>query len=156
MNVDLTQLTLEDFSNNCNICNLKFLTSSSVVHHQKVEHRVGVERTAECEQCHKVMKPANLKNHMTTHQERNFACQLCHTKLSSKSNLKLHFTNRHGEDQEYLNQKITEEDLKWPCDQCDLKFVAQKFLDRHLRKHVSEVCKLCYKKFSCSKKINLT
>ena len=91
LNVDLTQLTLEDFSNNCNICNLKFLTRSSVVYHQKVEHRVGVERTAECEQCHKVMKPANLKNHMTTHQERNFACQLCHTKLSSKSNLKLHF-----------------------------------------------------------------
>ena len=148
MNVDLTQLTLEDFSYNCNICNLKFLTKSSVVYHQKVEHRVGVERTAECEQCHKVMKPANLKNHMTTHQERNFACQLCHTKLSSKSNLKLHFTNRHGEDQEYLNQKITEEDLKWPCDQCDLKFVAQKFLDKHLRKHLSEDCKLCYKKFS--------
>ena len=56
LNADMTQLTLEDFSNNCGICSLKFLTKNSVVYHQRVEHRVGVERTVQCEKCNKVMK----------------------------------------------------------------------------------------------------
>ena len=62
----MTQLTLEDFSNNCGICGLKFLTKNSMVHHQKVEHRVGVERTVQCEKCKKVMKASSIYLHRRT------------------------------------------------------------------------------------------
>ena len=148
LNADLTQLTLEDFSNNCNICGLRFLTKNSLAYHKNVEHRMGVEKSAECEKCKKVVKPSNLKSHMITHQEKNFVCQLCYAKLSSKKNLKTHIINKHREDNQYLNRTISNEELTWPCNQCELRFVAKKFLESHLKKHASMTCKLCYKKFS--------
>ena len=157
LNADMTKLTLEDFSSNCGICSLKFLTKNSVVYHQKIEHRVGVERTAECNKCHKVMKPFSLRSHMKTHQERNDVCHLCYAKLSNKANLKQHLNNKHVNDAEYLDRTISDEELIWPCNQCELRFVAKKFLDDHSRVHKplinqmkgkSQSCKLCYKTFS--------
>ena len=146
----MTKLTLEDFSSNCGICSLKFLTKNSVVYHQKIEHRVGVERTAECNTCHKVMKPFSLRSHMKTHQERNEVCQLCYAKFTTKANLKQHLDNKHVNDAQYLDRTISDEELMWPCDQCDLRFVAEKFLDGHSsRLHQKTMaCRLCYKRFS--------
>ena len=155
LNADMTQLTLEDFSNNCGICSLKFLTKNSVVYHQKVEHRVGVERTVQCEKCNKVMKPSSIYLHRKTHEEKEFMCKLCYARYRVLADLKKHEEKKHKEDEALLEQEITQDDLKHQCDGCDLKFVAEKFLENHSRIHKSKAeknvprkeCKLCYKPY---------
>ena len=54
-------------------------------------------------------------------------------------------------DAQYLDRAISEEELIWPCDQCELRFAAKKFLDDHSSVHKSKMnqsCRLCYKTFS--------
>ena len=152
LNADMTQLTLEDFANNCGICALKFLTKNSMTHHQKVEHRVGVERTVQCEKCRKVMKPSSIYLHRKTHLEKEFVCKLCYASYRAGSDLKKHEENKHKEDRVLLEQEITQDDLKHQCDGCDLKFVAEKFLESHVKSHKSKAegvkeCRLCYKPY---------
>ena len=159
LNSDMTCLTLEDFKNNCGICGLKFLTKSSVKYHQKVEHRVGVERTVQCEKCKKVMKPSSIYLHRKTHQEKQCVCKLCYASYHTLADLKKHKENKHSEDQEFLQQEITQDDLKYKCGGCDLKFVAEKFLDNHVKSHKSKptkkvrACKLCYKPFKYTREL---
>ena len=104
LNADMTQLTLEDFSNNCGICSLKFLTKNSVVYHQRVEHRVGVERTVQCEKCNKVMKPSSIYLHRKTHEEKEFMCKLCYARYRVLADLKKHEEKKHKEDEALLEQ----------------------------------------------------
>ena len=129
LNADMTQLTLEDFSNNCGICSLKFLTKNSVVFHQKVEHKMGVKRTMECEKCQKVLKPANLKAHMKTHLEKNLLCKLCYTKFRLKSHLNEHQAKVHRKEAQYLEREILDSDLLFSCNDCDLRFITQNLLN---------------------------
>ena len=135
LNADMTQLTLSHFSFTCGICALKFLTKNSMENHQKVEHRVGVERTVTCGKCQKVMKPSSLKLHMVTHKEKTHVCKLCYAKFSTKKYLWSHQQTVHKEDLDMLAQKITEEDLTHECTECELKFVAEKFLESHIKSH---------------------
>jgi len=137
LNADMTQLTLESFSSTCTICGLRFLTSNSLSNHQKVDHRVGEERTVECAKCHKVMKPSTLKGHMIKHKERTLDCILCHTKFNHKGSLKSHQKNVHKDDTALLSRNIADEDLTHECKECDLKFVADKFLEYHNKREHS-------------------
>ena len=125
LNADMTQLTLESFSSNCGICSLKFLTKNSVTYHQKIEHRVGVEKTVECEKCQKVLKPANLKPHMKTHIEKNIMCKLCYKKFSLRSYLNDHQTKVHKNETQYLNREILDSELVHNCNKCSKRFVSQ-------------------------------
>ena len=166
LNADMTQLTLEDFSTNCGICSLKFLTKNSVAHHQKIEHRVGVEKMIECEKCQKVLKPANLKAHMKTHMEKHLLCKLCYMKFRKNNHLNEHQTKVHKKESQYLNREILDSDLSFPCVDCDLSFITQNVLNFHTRKahqlrtnekslatRKPKACRLCYKTFSKMKAV---
>ena len=168
LNADMTQLTLEDFSSNCGICSLKFLTKNSVVYHQKIEHRVGVERTIECEKCKKVLKPANLKAHMKIHMEKALECQLCYKRFRIRQHLNEHQTNVHKNEAQYLDRDILDSELIYNCDECNKRFVSQNSLLAHRRHHdkninakstakkgtkESHACRLCYKTFSCRRDV---
>ena len=157
----MTQLTLEDFSSNCGICSLKFLTKNSVIYHQKIEHRVGVDRTIECEKCQKVIKPANLKAHMKIHMEKALQCKLCYKMFGFRSHLNEHQTGVHKNETQYLDREILDSELIYNCDECNKLFVSQHSLLTHRRHHDIEKfehlrtesylksakryeCKLCY------------
>ena len=59
LKIDVTQLTLKDFTQVCKIFSSRFRTKSSVSHHEQIEHRVGVENTTNCNTSRKNIKHLN-------------------------------------------------------------------------------------------------
>ena len=90
-------------------------------------------------------------------------CKLCYSESSSLANLKRHIINRHREDKDHYDKDINEEDLKYTCNKCGLKFLSEHLRAFHFKKEhrardesretssVASVdpvsCKLCYEEF---------
>ena len=161
LKVDVTQLTLKDFTHVCDICSSKFRTKNSVIHHKKKEHRVGVNKTTICNTCRKVIKTSKLRLHMRSHSERKFRCKLCYKGFTRNKYLVSHENIIHKNETELLSTEITEEDLKHNCNRCELKFITEQLLDRHTKEHQEKQplpmkeCRLCYKEFKTSKELKL-
>jgi len=162
----LTSFTKQDLIHHCNMCPLQFLTENIMNTHKKMQHRVNVKGTSvECNICQKIVASKSLKGHMQTHDEveKNFECKLCYLKFKHQKSLSSHYSHVHKHD-EMLNKEITESDLKYPCNVCELRFVNEDLLKGHLRRHENSKyeflrneafdenlqifkCKLCYKHF---------
>ena len=91
-----------------------------------------------------------------------FQCKLCFAEFSNLRNLAAH-TGRHREDKDSYNRDIKEEDLKFACNKCGLKFLSEHLRAFHFKKkhrgrdqsrESSSVasaepvsCKLCYEEY---------
>ena len=83
-------------------------------------------------------------------------CKLCYHKCGDVERLRRHEEVVHKEDREQLNlTHFTLQDLKFPCDRCQLKFLTRKFLNFHSKlKHgimvkesrEDKVCEVCLRK----------
>ena len=161
LKINVTQLTLKDFTHVCDICCSRFRTINSVGHHKKIEHRVGVKRTISCNKCVKIIKTNNLRAHMKLHVERTIRCKLCYKGFTKKKYLEGHEKVIHKNETELLSTEITEKDLKHKCSNCELKFITEQLLDRHTKDHEEKQlltikeCRLCYKEFKRSKELKI-
>ena len=82
--------------------------------------------------------------------DRKYKCKLSYTRFDKFSVLHSHLISSQEEDKQLSEQDITAEDLKHPCDECDLKFVTESVLrhhkDRlHAKKEKFVKCKRCSK-----------
>ena len=132
----LTSYTKQDLVYHCDMCPLQFLTENILNTHKKMQHRVTVKSASvECKFCKKVVTFKSLKGHMQTHDlEKNFECKLCYLTFKQQKSLSSHQSNVHKND-EMLNKEITESDLKYPFNICELKFVGEEILKGHLKRH---------------------
>lgn len=85
--------------------------------------------------CDKLIKSRNKKQHLATHKNERFECDICHASLASKTGLRAHF---------YLHYPIKE--LK--CHICGAEFRSPSSLNQHLRFiHYNEpkkfICNIC-------------
>ena len=151
LKIEVTQLTLKDFTQVCKICSSRFRTKNSVSHHEKIEHRVGVEKSTNCKTCRKMVKTSKLRVHMQSHLEKKFKCKLCYRRFPRNKYLLAHEMLTHKDEAELLTTEITEKDLKHNCNHCELKFITKQLLDRHAKDHEEKQqlrmkeCKLCYR-----------
>ena len=152
LNFNLTDLTLEDFCHSCEVCGLKFLTNNSIKVHKRDMHKMGLGK---------------LKKKVTA-KEDSFSCKLCYKEYKKQSSLKIHKYRDHiGEESKYFGMEITEDLLCHNCNDCELKFVTESLLGKHMTIHLKPMkssggyfakgsrgkvarkreCTLCYKKF---------
>ena len=141
-----------------------YLTRNLLNKHMVIAHKRKM-RVA-CKVCNVEVMEYKLEAHMKQKHSDNpeeFKCKLCYTQSSSLANLKRHIINRHREDKHHIDRDITEEDLKYTCNKCDLKFLSEHLRAFHFKKEhrardqsreTSSVasgdpvsCKLCYEEF---------
>ncbi|CAG0891315.1 unnamed protein product [Cyprideis torosa] len=81
------------------------------------------QKTAQCEECGKIMFPSNLKRHLEAHgvREKSFKCDQCDFGCSDSYELKRHKSVRH------------EKRLPYVCDQCGKAFAVASRLNVHKR-----------------------
>ena len=119
--------------------------------------------TAQCEVCQKVITIKHLRKHLKSHSEEvEVECRLCYIKFNSERSLNQHYTSVHWKHQDLLDKELTNEDLKFPCDECDKRFVSEDIMMPHKQQHENTrleplrsecfhqddqvfKCKLCYK-----------
>eukprot|EP00092_Neocalanus_flemingeri_P097431 GFUD01124175.1.p1 GENE.GFUD01124175.1~~GFUD01124175.1.p1 ORF type:complete len:490 (+),score=96.58 GFUD01124175.1:36-1505(+) len=128
----------------CNFCQLKFKTDKSMNLHKKTKH---TEKTLVCEDCGKkfALKSQHDRHYVSMHTNiRNFACDQCDAKCSSKPNLKRH-------------KRIHSEDKPYGCQDCGKSFKQDDALYRHKLVHSGEKpygCSHC--NFRCQQSYDLT
>ena len=120
----------------CPECDLKFVSTNSVLYHR-------------------------LKIHFSSNDTH---CRLCEKTMKNQTGIFLHKLKVHKNELEVFNKDLTEDDRDKSCPRCDLKFFTEGSLDYHLRKEHSVIkkttnkigrkkqtvmkqCKLCYKDF---------
>ena len=120
----------------CPECDLKFVSTNSVLYHR-------------------------LKIHFSSDDT---YCRLCEKTMKSQQGIFLHKLKVHQNELEVFKRRLTEYDRDKNCSRCDLKFYTEGSLEYHLRKEhsvskkstvkimtkkqkVMKTCKLCYKKF---------
>ena len=90
-------------------------------------------------------------------------CKLCYQDFATLNHLKTHEKHAHKEDQvELAIESLKEEDLIFPCDYCQLRFLSQNILNNHVKsKHTAQevagggngfdrYCELCDVEFKLS------
>jgi len=122
------------FNINCAKCEKKFITESSLVHHQRVHSEFT------CTYCNSVFFERNVyKCHiLAVHKVKNKTgrrCNLCYKEVGDVYN---HKKTVHAAEKEFLVRKISDEDLKFQCSKCQYKFVSQEILNAHQRQHEYE------------------
>ncbi|XP_055298378.1 zinc finger protein 510-like [Sitodiplosis mosellana] len=85
--------------------------------------------------CDKLIRKSNKRQHMTTHTDERFECDICHSSLASKNGLRAHF---------YLH--FPKKELK--CTICGLTYRSESSLSQHVRfVHNKEpkrfICNVC-------------
>ena len=124
-------ITAEDLKFDCKECDKKFV-SKPILKNQIERHR---------------LENYEFLRDKTYHSEsKMFVCTLCHTKLPSFRGIVTHALYIHGEDIKLFEQDISEEDLVFQCNSCELKFVNELSLYYHNSKcHDLDVEKKHYK-----------
>ena len=56
--------------------------------------------------------------------DRQICCKLCYSVFTVKQQLKQHETHIHKNEGDYLSRELSSDDLKFKCNECDLKFVS--------------------------------
>ena len=158
----LTSFTLNDLKFSCPKCPLKFLTENLLGKHKEKQHQI--KRMVKCRICQVSITPNNVNFHMSKHKK-NFTCQLCYKTFKKNESMTLHCQRVHQNEAEFLNREITEADLQFPCDKCNLRFVSEDLLRSHTdSSHTKEqncfdiktnsyVCPLCHSRSKTSQKL---
>ena len=152
----LRKLCESDFTIPCDNCDLKFINERLLDFHRLRTHYQN-EKKVPCSLCDKKINRYNYNKHKISHtSEKNFECILCYAKLKTKFNLKNHHNLLHKTNVERAiieKGSVQLELLKYPCEQCDLKFISDSLVKIHLSQAhgVKQVfkesveCHLCYK-----------
>jgi len=110
-----------------------------------------------------ILNTKKKRQHRISEKNEIVECKLCHIKSKQQTDLNSHYSNAHKND-EMLEKEITEADLKFKYDKCELRFVGEDYMKGHLQKHENTrfdflsneafdeakqafKCKLCYTQF---------
>jgi len=124
----------------CHVCNKQFTKRKNLLMHIRRVHR---EIMFSCENCDmKFVSEFNLKKHIKSHIEQvkeNMLprdCNICKKQFMKRSNLLEHFRRVHRE-------------VLFSCESCDMKFVSELSLKRHVKSHEGNRihCQFCKKQF---------
>merc|ERR1719431_1190865 len=97
------------------------------------------------------------KNHQN--DKKAFCCNLCYISFKYNSNLSKHVKTLHTNEMHLLNIEVNESLLKYSCDLCDKRFVAEHILQYHKKYQHKEMpdkltyCRLCYVNFKSSSQL---
>ena len=150
----------------CKWCYLTFKHPSGLKKHKYIVHRMDTysfdadvldfHLKFPCDRCGKkfvseVLRKYHLKNsHMLTTET---ICKWCNFTFKLPSDLKSHKENIHKSDSHAFDADINESQLQYTCEQCNLKFVSEKFLNYHTRYGHKDLlpreptCRLCQVNF---------
>ncbi|XP_004930192.1 zinc finger protein 660 [Bombyx mori] len=150
---------------NCEVCNMKFTTRSSVVSHKRVvhdkikayvcdlcgyacgtngelrQHRAihSDDKPFVCDKCDKTFKTySNLKTHMDIHEDTSYECFICRRVLNSRRTLRKHLL-------------VHEDKCRHVCSYCNKAFKRRQTLKVHMYTHTGVkplTCKLCDERFA--------
>ena len=98
----------------CNKCSFKFLTDKLLTNHKKSHNRNS--------------------NRVPSKKVKTEKCKLCYIVLKW-TGLSDHVKRVHPIDKKFLEQEITDRELKFHCSVCDKKFVSKLLLNAHSRQH---------------------
>ena len=104
---------------------------------------MGLYRGYSCTHCdYKTTSSTNLKQHAFKykHPQLKHPCSVCQQCFKSKKDLEAHTSTLHPD-------VVT----KYCCFQCDYKTMIQRYLTKHLRKHLPESVKKEELKYQCSR-----
>ncbi|XP_063973447.1 zinc finger protein ZFP2-like isoform X2 [Diachasmimorpha longicaudata] len=158
----VTNGTLNDKRERCNICGLSLVNRNSLILHKQLAHKIAAKdcnirpedllKNYPCHLCSKVFKMrGSLMIHMrvahtggnlaTLGGERNsdggFNCPLCGKNFKKEQHVTQHLKTHEGK--------------QWECDVCSKMFTTKYFLKKHKRLHSGEMpyqCNICNKTFT--------
>nr|CAI5842698.1 unnamed protein product [Callosobruchus analis] len=115
-----------------------FITNDSEIQgSEKVQHSTKNVKKWQCKDCDQVFKvEQEYKKHLRGHK--NFICELCGNKYSSKKNLVDHMDTH-------------EEEAKYVCPYCNKGFKQRTTFHKHKKIHThpkQKVCEICGKRFT--------
>ena len=132
----------------CLLCNLKLKTKSTLKNHQLSKHVTSEEKDFfanggdvsllkySCSKCDKKFLSERLLDvHSQEHTKNMKRCNICYRELKDKYVLERHQKDLHKAEEEFWNKEIPAENLKYSCDICQLKFISESVLKKHLIAH---------------------
>jgi len=147
----------------CTTCNKRFVKESILQKH---------------EVSHKILQYEFLRKQCTLKQGQargpgkypGYKCKLCYARIGKFEVLIEHILTSHESDKKIINMNISEEECKFACDQCNLKFISKDVLDYHIdykhrrnkvctskpnKSNLEDVskCKLCHVEFESRKQV---
>ena len=124
----LTNRSPDQFEFQCQGCDLKFLTKSLLLKHEKI-HKLKTQSTSSM--------PEKSSRSTSSVTKKSSRCKLCYKIFKNMTD---HLTKGHRseEEREFIEREISEADLKYPCSECPRKFVTKSLLTKHFRIHKLE------------------
>ena len=154
-----------DVDYTCFFCPEKIKGMRNLVEHcQNVHNRTDEPNGlihVKCMVCQKNVQKYSIDKHRLTHNvTKLFECKLCYHKFSQHSNLLSHIRKFHTSDEEKRFMiHSTHEDLKYNCNNCELKFLNFALLRAHeVEEHAFKTtisCEFCAREFSWKNRHNL-
>lgn len=128
----------------CHECGMKFKALHTLSRHMAVRH--FVKRKYQCDLCTATFKHSHkLLVHKRTHtHDLAHKCDLCTSSYPSKLTLRKHLQMQHSVDG------------RIKCPECDLRFISESVLRKHMPKHTKEkkyLCEMCPKSYARSDKL---
>lgn len=153
--------------NNCNVCNMTFLSNRSMINHRTKRHPETVQSSGDhpihtCPTCSRTFRErSNFNKHMETHTKiRAYSCNACDKSYRLKHSLDTHMLT-HTNEKNFICEecgksfyttsklnlhKQAHENLTLHCDKCDKVFYTRNNFSKHKKTHddtVRRKCKVC-------------
>ena len=77
------------------------------------------------------------KSSINSWKIQNIQWKPCYS-IIRKCNLSRHIYKTHNEDKDAYNKTLKEEDMKYDCTKCDLKFISEPLRSYHIKKNHKE------------------
>lgn len=107
----------------CNLCEYKTRAEAYLRKHIRLKHEGKRKKTQTCETCGaRFFSPVDLLDHQRRHSDlKEFSCAQCDTSFKTKRSL--------------LSHQAVHQELKYDCPVCLEKFLTNKKLRRHVKRH---------------------